>query len=165
MMLTYQQAESMTVAKGFFDATWNVDGRGSKHKYEVKAHNGSKVVADHAAGLMWQQSGSDTMITIGRARRFVQQLNQNRFAGFDDWRLPTLEEAMTLLEPKKNPQQLHINPLFDPKQKWIWTADQHGPELIWVVLFDFGSGYEYNNDVSNYVRAVRNITSSPPFER
>lgn len=163
-MLTYQQAESMAVAKGLFDATWNIDGRGVKHQYEAKETDSAKVVIDHATGLMWQQSGSDTIITIEQARHFVQRLNQSRFAGFGDWRLPTLEEAMTLLVPKKNRQQLHIDPLFDARQKWIWTADQHGPGLIWVVLFDFGGGYEYVNDVSNYVRAVRYVTASPAFK-
>jgi hypothetical protein len=164
-MLTYQQAESISVAKGFFDATWNLDGRGIKHKYEIKEINRASVVIDHATGLMWQQSGSDTTMTIAEARRWIQQLNQKDFAGFADWRLPTLEEAMTLLQPQKNKQQLYIDPVFDPKQQWIWTTDQHGPELVWVVLFDFGGGYEYLKDVINYVRAVRSGADLGPVTK
>lgn len=160
LMLTYQQAESMAVANHFYDATWNVEGKGVKHKYEAKEIEAAKVIFDHGTGLTWQQSGSAAALTIEQAREFVQQLNQNRFAGFRDWRLPTLEEAMTLLQPKKNRQQLHIDPVFDFKQQWIWTADRHGPELIWVVIFDFGGGYEYVYNVSCYVRAVRHFNAT-----
>ncbi|MBD3305685.1 TIR domain-containing protein, partial [candidate division KSB3 bacterium] len=47
------------------------------------------VVVDHATGLMWQQSGSDKELTYTQAQQYVKGLNQKKFAGYDDWRLPT----------------------------------------------------------------------------
>ncbi|MCB9501891.1 MAG: DUF1566 domain-containing protein [Deferribacteres bacterium] len=32
---------------------------------------------------------------------YIDSLNKANFAGYSDWRLPTLEEAMTLMEPEK----------------------------------------------------------------
>ncbi|MGH7455338.1 MAG: DUF1566 domain-containing protein, partial [bacterium] len=73
-------------------------GKGINHKYEVQQQG--KVVVDHTTGLMWQQSGSPQFMTHENAEDYVAQLNKDRFAGFGDWRLPTLKEAMSLMEPK-----------------------------------------------------------------
>ncbi len=83
-------------------------------------------------------------------------LNQEKYAGYSDWRLPTLAEAKSLLEPNKDKMSnLFINHIFDSKQKWIWTSDLHSASRAWVVDFDDGSCGNVNFNDSNYVRAVR----------
>ena len=125
----------------------------------MKTLQGKKVVVDHASGLMWQQSGSDNSISYVKAADYIKQLNQERFAGYSDWRLPTLEEAMSLLEPEKK-NDGYIDPVFDAKSKWIWTSDQSRASRAWGVVFAYG----YCNVVGigniNYVRAVRSGQSS-----
>jgi len=160
--LSYEQAKAMAVAYGFYDATWNIYSKGTKHKFNRQERKGIPVIIDHATGLMWQQSGSATTMTHAEARQYVGQLNQSRYAGYDDWRLPTLEEAMSLLERRQSKYKLHIEPQFDPLQQWIWTADKNGPQLVWVVLFDFGAAYEYLSNVAGYVRAVRSLAEPKP---
>ena len=72
---------------------------------------------------MWQQSGSDCDMGLHSAKDQIDDLNRAGFAGHSDWRLPTLEEAMSLVEPEKNDAGLHIDSLFDTKQDQIWTCD------------------------------------------
>jgi len=66
--------------------------------YESIERSGAKLVIDHATGLMWQQGGSDGFMTFAAAQEYVQKLNREKFAGYSDWRLPTLAEAMSLME-------------------------------------------------------------------
>ena len=73
-----------------------------------------------------------------------------------DWRLPALEEAMSLMEGNRNSEGLYIDSIFVSRQEWIWTSDLYSASAAWSVDFDFGycdsSGMEVS---SSYVRAVR----------
>jgi hypothetical protein len=138
---------------GWSRAWSNPQGKGFPNEFELQ--QGDKVVFDRATGLMWQQSGSPQYITFEKAKAYVTQLNINRFAGFSDWRLPTLEEAMSLMESQKLNGDLYIVPQFDKKQRWIWTTDTYSTSVAWVVLFYYGfCGHDrFGNNY--YVRAVR----------
>ncbi|MDP6584172.1 MAG: DUF1566 domain-containing protein, partial [Anaerolineales bacterium] len=109
-----------------------------KHNYNLKSINGDKAVIDNATGLMWHQNGSDDYISWHGAPAWVRGLNSRGYAGYNDWRLPTLEEAASLLESNKR-NDLYIDPVFSNKQKWIWTGDsEDGSEAAWIVYFHNG---------------------------
>jgi len=132
---------------------WN--GSGIYHEYEPKTIAGKKVVIDHITGLMWQQGGSNN-VTYKEALEYIDQLNWVKFAGFNGWRLPTLEEAMSLMELKGSKDGIYINAIFDKAQRMIWTADKADPSAAWYADFDLGvcngDGYGF---FEYYVRAVR----------
>lgn len=143
----------------FFDFYINWMGRGIKHQYEIVERNYEKLVLDHTTDLIWQQGGLEKDINITDAEAYVQKLNDNKFAGFTDWRLPTLEEAMSLMEPKKNEQRLFIDAVFHKAQRGIWTADKELSGVPWFADFFRGGSY-YGVDYNDfYVRAVRSIQS------
>ncbi len=135
----------------------NQQGKGIYNQYKEKAINGNKIIIDYATGLTWQQSGSDNYMIYQRIQAYLNNLNKSQFAGFNDWRLPTLEEAMSLMEPQKSDNGLHINPLFDKTKLIIWTADLSKASSAWAVDFYFGwcSGDNGFTAVSHKVRAVR----------
>jgi hypothetical protein len=145
---------------GFFDYGRNPNGTGLMHKYELREINGDKVVFDEATGLMWQQSGSSKQMIFEDAKNWIRELNQNRFAGFNDWRLPTLEEAVSLMEPEEKSNELFIDPIFDSKQDWILTADQVDSQNVWVVELGEGLCNTYPLEKTPFVRAVRSGKSS-----
>ena len=99
-----------------------------------KEYGDAVVVVDRATGLMWQKGQSDDAMGIADADAYIESLNAQKYGGFSDWRLPTLEEAMTLVEPKVS-GALHIAPQFKPEALRIWTSDH---EANGVNRFEIG---------------------------
>jgi hypothetical protein len=138
--------------RGFFEGSWNASGKGISHQYELQSND--KVVFDYASGLMWQRSGLSSSTSYYVAQNYIMDINGQRFAGYDDWRLPTFDEAMSLVEPVET-KGLHIDPIFDRNPVHIWTSDTH---VIggWEVEFDYGMCEHTAHYLdSSGVRAVR----------
>ncbi len=151
-------AKAMLVARGFFDSWRNEKGIGLANRYESQKIAGEPVVLDRATGLMWQKGGSPHEMSFTAGAEYIRTFNETKFAGFSDWRLPTLEEAMSLMEPKAY-GDLHIEPIFDQKQKLIWTVDKENASMAWVVNFQGGlcDTRDVGNSLGKYVRAVRTM--------
>lgn len=115
-----------------------------------------QTVLDNKTGLTWQQSGSEKLLTYQQALDYVKELNKKNFAGFNDWRLPTVSELLSIMDLKEPINNLYINPVFDKYQRWCWSSDKNWTELAWLVSFGLGIVYWANlSNNSNYVRAVR----------
>lgn len=152
--------EPVVVSEKEFIKTFNLDEKWRPLQYiENKYHdNHDGTVTDHATGLMWEKSGSPGTLKYENALEYVKKLNQDKFAQHDDWRLPTVDELASLLEPEMKNKDLYIDPVFDHKQRWCWTSDKKdslsGP--AWVFNFNFGrvSWIHLVHDLS-FVRSVR----------
>lgn len=150
--------KEMLQRNNYYDRGWNPTGKGINRQtdpYELSAD--SLVVYDSKTNLSWERSGSKYSMRYRYARVYIDSLNAVKFAGYSDWRLPTLEEAMSLMARNENSVGLYIDPIFDSRQRWIWTADQRSASVAWVVYFYYGH-CSYDGavrDRSNYVRAVR----------
>jgi len=135
----------------FFEINKNWMGRGVQHLYEPQGDT----IIDHTTGLAWQQGGNRYAMEYKAAQSYLKELDRKKFAGFAGWRLPTLEEAMSLMEPKKGENGLFIADVFDGNQRWIWTADKEWRSHAWTV--SFGYGHCDNSPLGGHcpVRAVR----------
>jgi len=130
-------------------------------------NNGDGTITDLATGLMWEKSGSPDTIKYENAKSYVATLNQKRFAGHKGWRLPTVDELVSLLTPERMNRDLYIDPIFDKAQSGCWTSDQlldktqilfwqRTSGRTWYVHFNFGSVECSNLNVFLIsVRAVR----------
>lgn len=88
---------------------------------------------------MWQQGGSNVAMNYDKAKAWIKELNQTGYAGYHDWRLPTSEEAMSLVEPQKNESNLYIDFVFNKEPMMIWTTDMVKDEpWSWFVCFEEG---------------------------
>jgi hypothetical protein len=123
--------------------------KGIKNEFQV---NGD-TITDNATGLMWQKSGSPNHMNYDNAKAYIEELNSKNFAGYSDWRLPTVDELTSLLTPEKQSNDLYINPIFDKTQWGCWTSDQRASGGAWLVYFTSGNVYWYGG--TSYVRAVR----------
>jgi serine/threonine protein kinase len=119
--------------------------------------NGDGTITDYATGLMWQKSGSSHSFYYSLAKEYIEILNEERFAEYNDWRLPTIPELMSILKFKKNDKGYYIDPVFNRKQLWCWSADTSSGWVAWCVLFIYGNVYWHFMFNENYVRAVRLI--------
>ena len=153
-LLSHEDVSVMLDENEFFDSYANAKGKGICHGYESRG----SVVIDRPTDLMWQRNSSSRTMNHAEAGKYVQQLNEEKFANYHDWRLPTLVEVMSLMEPREKHGEWHIDPVFDDKKAWIWTADKKAAGVAWRA--GFGHGYcSYSNiDDLHYVRAVRSIS-------
>jgi Protein of unknown function (DUF1566) len=128
-----------------------------RHDYEVSGGADSRVITDHATGLMWQQSGSSDKMSYGAAQAYIGELNRNKFAGFSNWRLPTIEELASLVDPTQKNGALYVDPSFDGHQSWCRSSDKESDFFSWGIVFSNGSLYKVPLAYPYYVRAVRSI--------
>lgn len=122
--------------------------------FKFVTKNGDPVVIDRATGLMWQKSGSSKLKTYQEAEEYIVDINNNKFAGYNDWQLPSLKQVETLVEKEKNKYGLHIDDKFD-KQVWIWTSKKESDSHAHAVSFKNGKSCHYPMTNRNNVRAVR----------
>jgi serine/threonine protein kinase len=153
----------------FFELNLNKKGA-FKSDYKKEGENGSTVVIDRKTNLMWYNGEPSKALTFNKAKDRIENLNQQNYAGYNDWRLPTLEEAASLLRKKKNDKNgMYIDPIFTGDQKRIWTIDRStvdkDKEGWWVVLFYFGTIYRYPNVSEHQVRPVRSYEGGTPGEK
>jgi len=90
---------------------------------------------------------------------FLDALNDARFGGFNDWRLPTIKELAYLVDysiPGPGPT---INTTYFPNtvSSKYWSSTTYADDTVyaWSVSFNYGYGYRNYKSNSYYVRAVR----------
>ncbi|MBC8548356.1 MAG: DUF1566 domain-containing protein, partial [Candidatus Brocadiales bacterium] len=89
--------------------------------------------------------------------KWLKKTNKKSYAGFNDWRLPTLEEASTLLEfGTKSGKFIHS--VFDDKQWGTWTGDKSDKGQAWIVTYVNGTISQVQvGTPATFVRPVRSI--------
>ena len=149
-------AQQLIIDNNFYDAYLNPDGEGIPNNLELFELGDEQLIVDHATGLHWQYSG-EYILSFANAVDHVQDLNESAWGGYTDWRLPTLDEAMSLMNPKKENRR-YVNPVFHKEVTNIWTADMQSSARSWQVDYAYGhcSAAKVKGFwAGGYVRAVR----------
>ncbi|MCO6437881.1 MAG: DUF1566 domain-containing protein [Phycisphaerae bacterium] len=118
--------------------------------------NGNGTVTDRSTGLMWTQGDSGVGYNWQAALGYAENLN---FAGYTDWRLPSVKELQGILDYTRSPDTTSsaaIDPIFDAtpivneegQADWpyYWANTTHanwmgGGESGAYVAFGRGLGY------------------------
>lgn len=129
-----------------------------RNQFESVVLGEDKVVNDHSTGLMWQQGEPDTRFSWKEAEAYIAQVNAEEFAGFSDWRLPTVEELASLLTSSQN-GDFYISDTFEKTGLLgTWTSDIAKDAVggAWFVSFMDGKPMEGNRLAGlGHVRLVR----------
>ena len=115
--------------------------------------NQDGTVADSKHGLMWKQKDSyqekKEWTNWEAAHLYIEKINENKFAGYSDWRLPLRKELLTLYEEDKSipwfyywtTNEVHIDPIFGYTSCCFWTSEEHKEVYAWHVNFLRGKSY------------------------
>jgi hypothetical protein len=139
---------------GFFEEALHPNGRFENALY--KTHD-DRLIIDARTSLMWQRDGID-ITSIRRMNQHINELNSSNFAGFNDWRLPTLEEALSLMESTVNPKGTHLHPCFSKEQPFIFVAAKRQPGGYWFVDYKQGRAFWSSGTIpGGFGRLVRTL--------
>ncbi len=139
----------------FFEAEVNPSGRFANAFVDVGIPG---VIVDQRTELMWQSDGID-IGSIRHIQRGIEELNSQEFGGYADWRLPTMEEAMSLMEPERNSKGNYLHPGFSKEQPFIFVAAQRKPGGYWFVDFKQGRAFWSSGTIpGGFGRLVRSHT-------
>jgi uncharacterized protein DUF1566 len=154
--------------------TGSVSGETGDVKYSEDKRfidNGDKTVTDTQTGLLWMQEDSyqykGHWLNWFQAIDYIKELNQERFADYLDWRLPTVEELTTLYEEEKfngkqmgSEMNLHMDPIFAKNGSGtLWTIEKNGNYNAFGVVFNTGQRFNSSKrkKARRAIRAVRQL--------
>ena len=116
----------------------------------------SEVVVDHETKLMWMDN-KDTVSVQMSHKKAVPYCEKISFAGYSDWRLPTIEEFATIVDKKNHP--LYINKVFRYNVPTGYWALKAHVRTFWFYAdyMNFVSGTKYfdNRNKDKFIRCVR----------
>ncbi len=116
--------------------------------YVVDAAKG--IVVDQVTKLTWQRDSGPGLYDWAKARTHCADLVQ---AGYDDWRLPTRIELLSLVDSTKLAPSIDTNAFPGAPGEVFWTASlRTGWEGAWYVDFTNGS---INSDLEVGLYRVR----------
>lgn len=128
---------------------------------------GNGTVHDSKTQLMWMKEDcwqlEKRWVSWYSAQEFVRRMNNKRYAGHTDWRLPTPDEAHLLydrrrLNQDKDGDKIFIDRIFPKGAGWgTWTSEEKGNQAV-VVSFKDEGGQTYQHKITGqdaFLRLVR----------
>ena len=129
--------------------------------------NGDGTVTDKEEGLMWKQTDGfqdESMFhTWYKAEDYIRELNNKKFAGYNDWHMPNLEEAEGLYVEEASIRdcdrfEIFIDSAFSPGGGYTtWTSDlkPHNGAVIFYYRYGHPNLSHKEGITHDTVRVVR----------
>lgn len=104
--------------------------------------NGDGTITDRATGLMWSKDDSSYCMNWEDALKYVYEMNEQNYLGYNDWRLPNAKELQSIVDYTRAPDATDplkagaaIDPIFnitsitneggDLDYPYFWTSTTH----------------------------------------
>ncbi len=131
------EVSEMLKAKNIFDAERNPGGD-FQHEYTTNNVAGLLLIFDRATNLVWTQQQNSVKMNLLKSMQWIESLNNVGYGGVGKWRLPSVEEAASLLKKNTDDGKLFLDAVFGGDIKVIWTGDSFKGSESWVVDFQKG---------------------------
>lgn len=114
-----------------------------------------EVVTDSKTALIWQDNSEVTtkILTFDASQTYCNDLE---FAGYDDWRVPSIRELLTTIDTSK------YNPAMDSTFQniggpgyWSSTLNASTEGMAWQAYINYGRAFVNSKGSDNYIRCVR----------
>jgi len=123
------------------------------------------MVLDKSTGLVWEVKTRDNTLhdrertyTWGGAMDFIIALNSEKFGSFSDWRLPSRDELLSIVNHSRTDPTIDLQffPNTVSSHYWTYTTFTSRSTMAWCINFLDGSGWDRSpKTTAKYVRAVR----------
>lgn len=123
-------------------------------RYEV----GKNVIHDLQTNLYWEVNSSLELMTWQEfSEEHINKLNERKFGGYEDWRVPSKDELRSLVNYNS------IDPAFEQSifktmvGNDYWCGNGYGPreDCAWVINMNIGAATAKNKTLTSYAVAVR----------
>ena len=137
--------------------------------------NNDGTVTDLQEGLMWKKidlyQEKKIWSSWEESQKLIESFNEQGYAKYSDWRLPTRKELKSLYEEDKNvpwkyywtENVIHIDPIFGYSHCCFWSSELYKDKYAWGFNYIGGRDYpsmkgggQYHLSLST-IRPVRSI--------
>ncbi len=91
------------------DVLW----RPTRNAVPLLVDKGNGTVLDVRSGCLWQRAANTRALSWQDAQAYAEARNAEGFAGYTDWRLPTVDELCSLLERRSVADAYCLPPMLD----------------------------------------------------
>jgi serine/threonine-protein kinase len=153
----------MKIPAAMAEKTFDTDGlmRPSRYIRNRFVPHTDHTVKDLACNLVWQTAGSRFPVNRENALSYIERLNAESFAGLASWRLPTVNELLSLVERTPEGRGYCIESVFDSRMKSLWSCDRCTFITGWYVNHELGYAGFNDFDSFYHVKAVSSEDSEP----
>ena len=123
-------------------------------------------VYDSLTSLTWMSNDSkidlNKEVSWDEAEKYAADVNNKKIGGYDDWRIPSAQEALTLFDKNKLNKDfkggdIHLDSIFPPGAgNTTWTSEIRGREAQ-IIFYINGLPYWYEKEDKTLSHAVRLI--------
>lgn len=123
-------------------------------------HRDTTLTLDLTTELAWEDYPGPKQYTFESAQQRIRELNDKKWNGFADWRLPTTEESLSILESSNfEPGACRLDRHFFVECGLFWTSNVTvGGVKHWVMRTRYGGCMSYSADYQFSVRVVRTMS-------
>ncbi len=93
-----------------------------------------EVIIDNETGLFWHKKDSRQLtgkwLHLEKARKFSDEQNKAGFGGYNDWRVPTLDDVKTIYNKEFSNRDFGNNEIFIPAEFEKGCADSTWTDTV-----------------------------------
>lgn len=107
--------------------------------------------------LDWHKASSPDRLNFKQAEAYCKALTT---AGHTDWRLPTIQELLSLVDYTRHDPAIDTDKFPDTKSNFYWSSSPGASspaDYAWIVNFYYGHAVCGHRDGTAFVRAVRSV--------